>query len=1046
MLFGGYELLGEIGRGGMGVVYRARQLAINRVVALKMLLHGRFSEAAFVQRFRLEAEAAAHLDHPNIVPIYEVGQHEGQPYYSMKLIEGQNLDQANAECRMQNAEFKRSSADWLRQSVGLVATIAQAVHYAHERGVLHRDIKPHNILLDAEGQPHLTDFGLAKLLDQDSGLTASAAVIGSPGFMAPEQAAGKTKQVTTAADVYGLGAVLYVLLTGKPVFPADTPLETIRRVIEQEPVRPRLANPAVDRDLETICLKCLHKEPARRYASAQALAEDLECWLRAEPIQARRATQVEKIWLWCRRQPMRAGLTGALLLVFAVGLAGVLWQWRRAKAGELFARQTAYAAAMNLAQRHMVANEVRQSLNLLDKYRPIDKSEADLRDWEWRYLWQICRGDELSVLHRYASPISSVAVSRDGKLLAVSKGAGVPLWDWTTQKLVGELPDSVSKLAFCPTEPLLALATWNQAAQPVVKLWNTDSRTVTATLTNAAPLQSLAFSPDGKLLATLDARGNIRVTQWRSNRVVFAGETERPVLRIEAGRVAFSPDGRRLVIGADIGELLVLDCQSGRVVPIETGTADGVTALAVSGAGDLIAAGFAYTDGTIGLWDMGTGKARGRLTNHTAFVCALAFTRDGRHLVSGGMDCTIRVWDVGDLTECACLRTGGEEITALALLPDGKTLLSGGQNGAVCRWDWSALVRSREPARLVISLGWESTPGVSRSSYGPGPPDPKAIRRFGVAFSSDSRTFITSDPEGALAVCDARSMQVIERLPELGTNNWSVALSPDDHWLAVAHASGTIQVWDWPARRALASLVMPFQWVGRVWFSGKGQYLLAASASNEQLSTDIRIWETRHWTEIPAGRIHYASLVAADLSPDGRLLGVAYVDGRVQLSRFPSGQRLAEFKAPDGGLAVRFSPDGQFLALGCARGIVALWDLAHRRYFATWSGHFLSTFGLAFSDDGRRLLTTGRNPRDAVKLWDVATRKELLVLPAEGQIFFDAGFSPDGNTIFASSFGGIAQFWRAPSWAEIEAEEKRGEPLDRTGLQDRGKREENLRQ
>ena len=170
------------------------------------------------------------------------------------------------------------------------------------------------------------------------------------------------------------------------------------------------------------------------------------------------------------------------------------------------------------------------------------------------------------------------------------------------------------------------------------------------------------------------------------------------------------------------------------------------------------------------------------------------------------------------------------------------------------------------------------------------------------------------------------------------------------------------------------------------------------------------------------------------------------MDGRVQLTRFPSGQRLAEFKAPDGGLAVRFSPDGRFLALGCARGIVALWDLAHRRYFATWSGHFLSTFGLAFSDDGRRLLTTGRNPRDAVKLWDVATRKELLVLPAEGQIFFDAGFSPDGNTIFASSFGGIAQFWRAPSWAEIEAEEKRGEPLDRTSLQDRGKREDNLRQ
>ncbi|MCX6927450.1 MAG: protein kinase [Verrucomicrobia bacterium] len=286
-LFGGYELLGEIGRGGMGVVYRARQLTINRVVALKMLLHGRFSDAAFVERFRLEAEAAAHLDHPNIVPIYEVGQHAGQPYYSMKLIEGRSLDQVSAECGMRNAEYKRSSAAWVRRAVELLTAIARAVQYAHEHGVLHRDIKPHNILLDAEGQPHLTDFGLAKLLDQDSGLTMSASVIGSPGFMAPEQAAGKTRQVTTAADVYGLGAVLYVLLTGKPVFQADTLLETVRSVIEQEPVRPRLLNPAVDRDLETICLNCLQKEPAKRYASAHALAEDLECWLRAEPIQAR---------------------------------------------------------------------------------------------------------------------------------------------------------------------------------------------------------------------------------------------------------------------------------------------------------------------------------------------------------------------------------------------------------------------------------------------------------------------------------------------------------------------------------------------------------------------------------------------------------------------------------------------------------------------------------------------------------------------------------------------------------------------------------------
>jgi serine/threonine-protein kinase len=294
---------------------------------------------------------------------------------------------------MQNAEFRRSSVEWLRRSAALMVTVARAVHYAHERGVLHRDIKPHNILLDAEGQPHLTDFGLAKLLDQDSGLTANAAVIGSPGFMAPEQAAGKTRQVTTAADVYGLGAVLYVLLTGKPVFQADTPLETVRRVIEHEPVRPGLLNAAVDRDLETICLKCLHKEPAKRYASAQALAGDLESWLRAEPIQARRATSVERVWLWCRRQPVRAGLIGALGLSLVLGLSGVIWEWNQARAGELRARQNAYAADMNLAQAALERGDLGGARDHLNQQRP-SPGQRDLRGWEWRYFWQRCRSEE----------------------------------------------------------------------------------------------------------------------------------------------------------------------------------------------------------------------------------------------------------------------------------------------------------------------------------------------------------------------------------------------------------------------------------------------------------------------------------------------------------------------------------------------------------------------------------------------------------------------------------------------------------------------------
>jgi len=1010
--FGDYELLEEIARGGMGVVYKARQRSLDRLVALKMMLSGQFAKPEFVQRFRAEAQAIAHLQHPNIVAIHEVGEHEGQPYFSMDFVQGRTL-----------AELVREGPLPAQRAATYLKPIAEAVHYAHQHGILHRDLKPSNVLIDASDQPRITDFGLAKRLAGDSELTLTGQVLGSPNYLAPEQAAGRQAEVGPASDVYALGAMLYHLVTGRPPFQADSLTTLLRQVMETEPVAPRLLNGSIARDLETICLKCLEKDQPRRYATAQAVADELGRFLRNESILARPVGLVGRAGRWCRRKPALATALAAVVLVAALGFVGILIQWRRAKAGELLARQNAYASAMNLAQRALVNNEVGQAISLLEKYRPTGKSEPDLRHWEWRYLWQLCQGDEPSILHRYASGIHWVALSKNGRLLALGKGTGVPLWDLATKQPIAELPDTAFELAFSPMDSLLAVATRNEAGQAVAKIWNVNSRTLTATLTNEAPVQSVAFSPDGKLLATLDKKGNIRVTQWESNHIVVVAKTEKPNRHPQAGVVAFSPDGRWLAVGGDMGELLLLDWQSGTVVALETGTADGVYALAISPAGDLVAAGFGYTDGTIPLWELNTGKALGKLTNHTAWVTALAFTPDGRRLVSGSMDRTIRVWNTADQTELGCFHAYRHRVTALAMLPDGKTIVSGGSDGAVCLWDCSAPAQSRGPARLVISHGLQSQAGLPEASYGPGTPDSKVVRQFGVAFAHDSRSFVTSDPEGALAVHDARSRQIIERLPALGTNNWGVALSPDGRWLAAANASGQIEIWDWKARRAAASLVLPFQWAGSIRFSRTGQFLLATSTAND-LSTDLKIWRTRDWAEVPAGRVHCSTLVAADLSPDDRLLALANLDGTAQLSRFPSGHPLANFKKRGGYLAVRFSPDGRLLALGRADGPVELWDVVNRRDFATLPGHVLGTWGVVFSSDGHRLLTAGREAKDAVKLWDLATQSELLVLPAEGQIFWDAGFSPDGNTLVANSFGGVAHFWRAPSWAEIEAVEK----------------------
>jgi len=699
VLFGGYELLGEIGHGGMGVVYRARQLAINRIVALKMLLHGRFSEAAFVERFHLEAEAAAHLDHPNIVPIYEVGQHQGQPFYSMKLVEGQSLERELARGPMP-----------AKEAAQLIATVAHAVAFAHQRGVLHRDIKPHNILLDAERQPHLTDFGLAKLLDQESGLTLSAAIIGSPGFMAPEQAAGKTRQVTTVADVYGLGAVLYALLTGKPVFHADTPLETVRLVIEKEPIRPRAVNPALDRDLETICLKCLQKEPAKRYASAQALAEDLENWLRAEPIQARRATLVERVWLWCRRQPVRASLVGALVLVFALGLTGVLWQWTRAKAGELHARQNAYAADMNLAQAALEKSDVAGALDALKRQRPLPGQE-DLRGWEWRYFWKRCR----EAGAKSAQPSPEV----------------LPMPVWSPAFAFG--PDS---------KQFIALDSRNGTAE----LWRIPPRRPIERNEQLSFLgtnnSAVKWSPDGRLLAIGDRAGNLRVWDYASRRVItnFAN----PGFRVAS--IKFYGGGRTLMCG-------LINSSGGRdgrywdtrtwreIQPPPDSIRPNRRWSAISSDNHTLAV--LYGDGTVAWWNLASGRRLKQFEHYFASNDGyLAFSPVDSLLAGSAKDGSTTVWDtaMGDIV--VTMRANFRAVHGVAFSPDGQRLLSGGE----------------DPKDVVRLLDLGSQRHVATLA---GPPD-RSDQFWFLELSADGNTLVAAGISGTTLLWRAPSWAEIE--------------------------------------------------------------------------------------------------------------------------------------------------------------------------------------------------------------------------------------------------------------------------------------------
>lgn len=340
----GYQILDVLGRGGMGVVYKARHTSLNRVVALKMVLAGSHAGETELSRFRIEAEAVARLQHPNIVQIYEVGEQDNQPYFSLEFVDGGSLAQ---KCNGQPQPT--------RQAAALVESLARAMDYAHQQGIVHRDLKPANILLTSKGMPKITDFGLAKRLESNDGETKSGAVLGTPSYIAPEQAAGKIKEIGPCTDVYALGTILYELLTGRPPFRGETPLDTMLRVMTDEPVAPSLICNKVPRDLETICQKCLHKEPAKRYASARALAEDLRRFLTGESIQARPVGTVEKVWRWSKRRPLVAGLMAALMMVMLFGIFGVTWQWRRAEN----LRQTAEANAAEAIRQKAQAEQER---------------------------------------------------------------------------------------------------------------------------------------------------------------------------------------------------------------------------------------------------------------------------------------------------------------------------------------------------------------------------------------------------------------------------------------------------------------------------------------------------------------------------------------------------------------------------------------------------------------------------------------------------------------------------------------------------------------
>ncbi|MBX3734709.1 MAG: protein kinase [Verrucomicrobiae bacterium] len=992
---GEFEILGEIGRGGTSVVYRARQRRLNRIVALKTLHGSALTSRDAYERLQTEAQAVARLDHPNIVPLYEVGRHAGTHFLTLRYFEHGSLAHALKRQRFTPLEAAR-----------FVATAARAVHHAHSRGVLHRDLKPSNFLLDEVGAPHIADFGLAKLSDGDSSLTLSTSVLGTPAYMAPEQAAGHAKEAGTPADIYALGAVLFELLTGRPPFLGRSALEVLRLVADTEPPRPSMLVPGLDRDLEAVCLRCLEKDPARRYDSAAALAEELERWLRHEPLSIRPLSTRERAMKWVRRRPAIAALTIGCVLAVVLGLLGVLWQWRRAEASATAARRSAYLAEMNAANRALAAGDWPGIRASLDRTRPPPGGE-DLRGWEWRYLWGVSRSDSIRKFGQSGREIGSLALLPDGDTVAVGeREGGFSLWNSHTGERIFELVEPINRikaakfplnrvvtlLATVPGTPWLAYTDCRSETESYVRLWNVTNRTVQRSLALPGVPRNLAVSPDGRLLACSTLQDDRRVYVFETATGTLLQSIAADFADFAEGSpLAFSADSRLLAFEGESGAHVatgltrVVKARSGdEVFRFPQGQVQ-VVSLAFSPDGRWLASGGGNDQPLVRIWDLQSGTLAHTLTVNGQQ--ALAFDPQGQRLFTG-----FDIWEVPTFAKVRTLTGDGSGVSTLCLSGDGQTLLTAG-SGFVTEWDLNARPRQRQGKVLELP-----------SVHGTFLPDGRGL----LFISTNHRAYEALAPH-----YDCRL------LGELGTNCRSAAVLGGLNLLAVGRMDGQVTLHATSNDQPLDSLPIAGRPVTGFWWLRK-HGLLAVYRQKEGWGKGdaIEVWDPKAkrltWTtetEPGAWRWAYSDQdgISYDIFADGRLIGLDLIRHR----------RVERKLGQETYTGASFSADGRHLLVTYWGGqqLLEAQSLRPIQTFGTLMG---TSHGSAIWPDGSRLLLSN------CRIVDPVSGRLLLDLESPFGLGHLPAVSPDGSQVLlVSDFAHAPRIsvWRAPSWEEIRREE-----------------------
>jgi WD40 repeat protein len=1015
-----HEILEEIGRGETGVVYKVRQLSTQAVVALKQIVSGYYAEPKNFARLRADLQKVAKLQHPCIAQIHQVDEYDGRMYVVQEYVDGGNLRQKSGG--------KPQPAS---QSAQIVETLARAVHYATQQGIEHRGLKPSNVLLTSDGTPKITDFGITPRPDT-AGPRLNGALPGNPSYLAPEQV---TEQVDagSATDVYALGAILYELLTGRPPFQAVSPAETLELLQSEEALAPSRFQLRVPQKLETICLKCLQRDPARRYASSELLADDLRRFLVGQPIQARPASIWERSRKWMGRWPK----TAAALLIVIGGLLALLVSLRSTGArlrAELATvntekdqaqkqiedtRRHLYLADMIAAQEAWERAEIDRTLSLLEKHR----GEEGLRSFEWAYLWRLCHSERhalnghVGAINALAYSPNNVTVATGGGLTRDGKTVGdIRLWDAVGGKEEAAWQTAtgpVTALAFAPLGRLLASAVQDGGIQ----IWDRTTQKETRKLAgHEGAVTGLAFSADGKTLFSCSLDGTARV--WD----VEVGK-ERAALRGHTGgatSLALLPDGKSLAVAcagdshtggliklwnlSQFKERAVLQGYRGPVSSLAV-TSDGKTLLSGGKAGEGV--------GEIKLWDLAINQVRFELPAAFDGIGKLACSADGHMLAVGSEAAAVQLWSLDGVPHrLITLKGHSGMVNALSFSPDGLTLATAGADGVAKLWSTAQALGGptlRGHTEVVNSLSFAANSITLASSAGE-PGRPGEVKLWDVVKGAEQVTLNERQQRAVLAVALASRGQASndpEQALHPGKNAGTTKENElEAKLLALAGEDPEVRVIDLDTGANRTTLRGPSLALTCVAFTPAGDLVAVGSAD-----TTVWIWFSKG-SKYDSFQGHMEHISSLAFAPNGSSLAYSGTNKLAMVYDVATRQQRITLKGHTGAVtSVAYSPDGKTIATGSRDQTVRLWDAANGKQIAVFTGPTHWVTSVAFCPDGKSIAAGSRDGE--VHLWDIQTGSPRLVLRAQRAAVLALAFSPDGHTLAAAGADKTVKLFRA---------------------------------